>query len=136
MADPVSWKLIEPGWTVVDSAGERLGTVDEVTGDAEADIFDGLAVVSSLFSQPRYVPSEQVGAITEGQVQLRVESAAFGREETYVEPPSSEMIEPEKASIFVRGEEAVVGGERDRPTHVPFLRRLYVLLVGRTRGRG
>ena len=134
MADPVSWKVIEPGWAVVDASGETLGTVDEVTGDAEADIFDGLAVVSSLFAQPKYVPSESVGVITEGRVQLTVDGDAFAREATFAEPPSSEEILPEKASIAARSEEAVIGGERDRSQPVPFVRRLYVLLLGRRRG--
>ena len=31
--DPVSWFMIEPGWTVVASNGEEVGSVDEVAGD-------------------------------------------------------------------------------------------------------
>ena len=50
MADPVSWLLIEPGWEVVDADGERIGKVDEVLGEREADIWDGLTV------DGKYVP--------------------------------------------------------------------------------
>ena len=70
MTDPVSWLLIEPGWEVVDAQGESVGKVDEVVGDPERDIFDGLQVVSGLLGESRYVPAEEVGEITEGRVQL------------------------------------------------------------------
>jgi len=133
--DPVSWLMIEPGWTVVDVSGERLGTVDEVAGDSGHDIFDGLAVVSGLFARPRYVPAETVGTITEGRVQLTLDRAAFERLGEFEEPPSSEVIGSDKAGLFTRAEESLVGGERDRPQRVPFLRRLYVSLLGRFRGR-
>jgi hypothetical protein len=133
--DPVSWLMIEPGWTVVDAAGDRLGTVDEVAGDSGHDIFDGLAVVSGVFARPRYVPAEAVGTITEGRVQLRLERRAFERLGEFEEPPSSEVISSEKAGLVARAEESLVGGERDRPQRVPFLRRLYVRFMGRLRGR-
>jgi hypothetical protein len=64
MADPVSWLLIEPGWEVVDANGEQVGKVDEVLGETEADIWDGLTV------DGEYVPAEQVGSIVEGRITL------------------------------------------------------------------
>ena len=70
MSDPVSWLLIEPGWEVVDAQGKSLGKVDEVVGDPERDIFDGLNVSAGLLGGPRYVAAEEVGEITEGRVQL------------------------------------------------------------------
>ena len=70
MADPVSWFLIEPGWQVVDSAGAEIGKVSEVRGDEDKDIFDGLVVAVSVLDK-KYVPSELVGPITEGRVELR-----------------------------------------------------------------
>ena len=74
MADPVSWFLIEPGWQVVDSAGAAVGTVSEVRGDESEDIFDGLIVALSMLNK-KYVPSELVGPITEGQIELTVSAA-------------------------------------------------------------
>lgn len=106
MADPVSWLMIEPGWRVVDAAGEEVGRVEAVTGDSDADIFDGLAVSSSILARPRYVPSEQVGAITEGQVVLNVALAGLGE---YEEPAESVEVEGEKASYAARAEEGVLG---------------------------
>jgi hypothetical protein len=133
--DPVSWLMIGPGWTVVDASGEPVGSVDEIVGDTGHDIFDGLAVVSGVLARPRYVPAEAVGKITEGRVQLTVDRQAFGRLGEFVEPPSSEVIGSDQAGVLTRAEEKLVGGERDRPQRVPFLRRLYVRLLGRFRGR-
>ncbi|HVW89128.1 MAG TPA: hypothetical protein VHC01_06645 [Gaiellaceae bacterium] len=106
MADPVSWLMIEPGWRVVDAAGEEVGRVEAVTGDSDADIFDGLAVSSSVFARPKYVPSEQVGAITDGQVVLKVALDGLGE---YEEPAESVEVEPEKAPLAARAEEDVLG---------------------------
>jgi uncharacterized protein YrrD len=106
MADPVSWLMIEPGWRVVDAAGEEVGRVEAVTGDSDADIFDGLAVSSSVFARPKYVPSEQVGAITDGQVVLKVALDGLGE---YEEPAESVEVEPEKAPLVARAEEDVLG---------------------------
>ena len=46
MADPVSWLQIEQGWNIVTSDGVTVGTVAQVEGDKQDDIFDGLAVES------------------------------------------------------------------------------------------
>ena len=70
MSDPVAWIVIEHGWEVVDAKGEHVGRVEEVVGDREEDIFNGLKVATSLLGKAEYVPAENVGAITEGRVQL------------------------------------------------------------------
>jgi sporulation protein YlmC with PRC-barrel domain len=44
MPDPVSWLLIEPGWTVYDATGQKVGKVKEVLADEQSDIFHGLVV--------------------------------------------------------------------------------------------
>jgi uncharacterized protein YrrD len=72
VTEPVSWLLIERGWKVVDADGEDIGRVEEVVGDTSSDIFNGLAVSTGLLAKPRYVPAEQVGVITDGQVQLEL----------------------------------------------------------------
>jgi hypothetical protein len=71
MADPVSWFLIEPGWQVADATGADIGTVAEVRGAEDEDIFDGLIVAVSALDK-KYVPSEVVGPITEGRIELTV----------------------------------------------------------------
>lgn len=69
-AEPVSWLVIEKGWRVIGRGEVELGIVDEVLGDADADIFNGLNVSSGILSSPRYVPAECVVAIREGEIEL------------------------------------------------------------------
>jgi len=95
MADPVSWLLIETGWKVIDVDGGEVGEVDEVVGDSGADIFDGLAIATSMFGKPRYVPSEQVAEITEGAVRLSLTRAQIEQLSEYREPATSAQIEPD-----------------------------------------
>jgi hypothetical protein len=93
MADPVSWLLIRPGWKVLAADGSEVGEVDEVAGDDNADIFDGLAIAASALGKPRYVPAEQVAEITDGAVRLsltREQARGLGE---YLEPPTSAEIE-------------------------------------------
>jgi hypothetical protein len=68
--DPVSWMVIEQGWSVVDSEGDDVGRIDEVLGDEEADIFNGLNILKGAIGTKTYVPAEVVGEIVEGRVQL------------------------------------------------------------------
>ena len=70
MSDPVAWIVIEQGWEVVDAEGEHVGRVEEVVGDREEDIFNGLKVATHLLGKAEYVPAENVAEITEGRVQL------------------------------------------------------------------
>jgi hypothetical protein len=79
---------VEQGWDVVDSADESVGRVDEVLGDKNADIFDGLSVATGVLGKPVYVPAERVGEIREGRVQLELTADEVSRLEPY-EPPSA-----------------------------------------------
>ena len=77
MPDPVAWLVVEPGWEVVSSDGEKVGVVREVLGDKNADIFDGLAVDPGLLKKAKYVPAERSGPIVEGSVTLELTKAEF-----------------------------------------------------------
>jgi hypothetical protein len=88
--------MIEPGWRVEANDGTEVGRVKEVTGDSNADIFDGLSVGS------KYVPAEQVAAITEGVVRLSIDASAFGGEQKFEEPAAEIEISSEKASLTQR----------------------------------
>jgi len=72
MPDPVSWKVVENGWSVFDREGEQVGTVEEIVGDEDADIFDGLGIRTHAFSSVKYVPSEIVANIAVGEVHLTI----------------------------------------------------------------
>jgi hypothetical protein len=92
--DPVSWFLIEPGWTVVDADGGEVGRVDEVIGDSNADIFNGLAVSTGLLGGAHYVPAESVKRITEGRIELDLGQREVKQLEKYEQPRVREEILP------------------------------------------
>ncbi len=87
MADPVSWKVVESGWKVVADDGTELGSIAEIVGDVNIDIFNGVLVSPGVLRSSRYVPSERVGEIREGVVELTIGADAFeSLDET---PPSA-----------------------------------------------
>ena len=102
MADPVSWLQIEQGWNVIASDGVVVGTVAQVEGDKQSDIFDGLAVESKEPTQLRYVPGEQVAAIYPGEVTLKIASAGIGSLEPFRAPPPETKWLPGKAPLTTR----------------------------------
>jgi hypothetical protein len=101
MADPVSWLQIEQGWNVVTSDGVGVGTVAQVEGDKQGDIFDGLAVESQA-KQVLYVPGEQVGPIYPGEVTLTIAAEAIGKLEPFHAPPPQTTWLPGKAPLAER----------------------------------
>ena len=62
--DPVSWLMVERGWTVVNADGEKVGKVDEVLGDEQVDIFHGLLV------DGQEILAGRVAEIREGEIRL------------------------------------------------------------------
>jgi len=95
VSDPVSWFLIEQGWSVEGSDGNELGKLEEVLGDSSHDIFDGLTVSSGLLNKPRYVPAELVAEIVEGSIRLSIGKDEFGRLDAHEEPPPSQHVRPD-----------------------------------------
>ena len=102
MTDPVSWLQIRQGWRVITSDGVVVGTVAQVQGDKQADIFDGLAVESGSPAEIRYVPGEQVGPIRPGEVTLRIASTDLGTLEPFHEPPPQTTWRPGKQPLTTR----------------------------------
>jgi hypothetical protein len=91
-SDPVSWLVIEPGWTLVAADGSEVGRVEEVVGDTGKDIFNGLAVSTGMLTKPKYVPAERVSEILEGEVRLDLPADAIERLEDHdPQPPSAEF---------------------------------------------
>lgn len=121
---PISWLMIEPGWTVEAADGEEIGRVEEVTGDSNADIFDGLSIARGLLGHQLYVPSEHVGEIVSGRVRLTLDSAgveSLGEED---EPAVQEQISGERASLLQRAETAIDPPANTRPKQVGLTRRV------------
>jgi hypothetical protein len=77
MADPVSWLLIESGWSVVGSDGEEIGTVTRVDADEQKDIFSGIELKTGLLGGAHYVPAERVARIEEGRIELDTPSTGL-----------------------------------------------------------
>ena len=67
--------------------GVVLGTVAQIEGDKNDDIFDGLAVESRNPAEVRYIPAETVGQIFPGRVTLKIGSADLGTLERFQAPP-------------------------------------------------
>lgn len=128
MADPVSWFVIESGWSVVDANGEEVGHVDEVVGDSSDDIFNGLAVATSMLGRPRYVPAEQVGSIVEGAVHLTITKEQLERLGEYEEPPTTAEILPDDAGVVTRTEAAVEAPIHTHEHRVNIWRRMWFAL--------
>jgi hypothetical protein len=132
--DPVSWFMIEAGWDVVDATGEDVGTVDEVVGDSSDDIFNGLSISTSLLGRPRYVPSEQVGEITEGRVHLKLSKDQLHRLGEYEEPPTTAEILPDEAGRVRQAEasvEAPIHAHDERLNILTRIRHAFRRLRGR-----
>lgn len=66
----MSWLEVRPGWRVLAEDGSEIGAVDEVAGDQERDIFDGLSIAMSELGQPRYATADHVTRIEPGMVRL------------------------------------------------------------------
>jgi hypothetical protein len=116
--------LIEPGWDVVDADGTEVGSVDEIVGDSGDDIFNGLSVATSLLGRPRYVPSEQVGLITEGRVQLRISKEQAERLGEYEEAATSAEVLPEDAGALRRAGASVEAPIEKHEERLNFLTRV------------
>ena len=139
MGDPVSWRMIKPGWKVEAADGSPVGEVDEITGDDSADIFDGLAVATSALGRPRYVPAEQVAEVREGTVTLSLGPDQVAALEEYLLPPTSLEVEPGGGGGLLAGAEAeareLAGGlvqpVRSGATRLGLLDRIRFLVLRR-----
>ena len=84
----VAWKAIEEEAAVVSAEGEAAGKVSRVVGDADADVFTGLAIFVDAFGGERFVAAERVRAIWPRRVELDLTSAEIEALPKYEETPS------------------------------------------------
>ncbi len=87
---------------MVTADGTYVGSVAQVEGDKQSDIFDGLAVATNPPGEIRYVPGEQVGAIYPGEVTLKIGSAEIAKLEPFQAPPPQTTWRPGKAPLTAR----------------------------------
>lgn len=71
---PTAYPLLEQGVPVLSSDGEQVGTVHHVVAAEEQDIFHGLVVATTRLGR-RFVPAEDVAALHEHGVDLRIDAA-------------------------------------------------------------
>ncbi len=100
--DPVSWLQIEQGWSVVTADGTELGSVAQVAGTQQDDIFDGLAVKVAGSSEPVYVPGEQVSTIYPGRVTLKLDASRAKELPAYREAARHETLRPRPETLASR----------------------------------
>jgi uncharacterized protein YrrD len=92
--DPTSYLELEEGVPVYSSDGERIGVVEHVLADADADIFDGLIVDSRTGpGGHRFADATVVDALYERGVVLAVDAAACER--LHEPSPSPAVMEAE-----------------------------------------
>jgi hypothetical protein len=91
----VSWLLVEDGWEVVDASGRVAGEVSEVVGDPDADIFDGLKVLTPAGIET-YVPADRVGEIEDGRFAVRIDAGALADEGA--EPPGGAELRRDRSA--------------------------------------
>jgi hypothetical protein len=77
--DPISYLVLEEGTPVLDAAGREVGTVKRVLADADADVFDGIVVDTD--GEDGFADAEDIGAIYERAVVLKVDGATMGEAE-------------------------------------------------------
>ena len=73
---PISWRVLEPHTTVYADGGIAVGVVRHVMALESEDIFDGIVV--HTHDGDRFVPGEQVGALHERAVALKLTEAEVG----------------------------------------------------------
>jgi hypothetical protein len=70
---PISYEVLERDTPVHSADGVTVGKVEVVRADLEADIFDGLEIDTR--SGRRFVDADQVAAIRENRVDLKLDAA-------------------------------------------------------------
>ena len=74
--EPISYLALDTGVDVISADGERIGTVEHVLADTEADIFDGIVIDTRLGpGGHRFVDAPDVGELYERAVVLKLSAA-------------------------------------------------------------
>jgi uncharacterized protein YrrD len=74
LGPPIAYVALEEGTPVYDASGERVGVVEHVQGDMNADVFDGLIVhTKPLPGKHLFADVGQIAELRERGVVLSVE---------------------------------------------------------------
>jgi uncharacterized protein YrrD len=97
----VAWKAIQGGAQVFSSEGIDVGTVSRVVGDAEADVFTGLAIKLRALGHEHFVPSEQVRAIWPDRIDVSLTEQQVKQLPQHQEAPAMQ-VRPANRGFFAR----------------------------------
>jgi hypothetical protein len=98
----VAWKAIEEDAHVFSSEGEAVAHVSRTVGDADADVFTGLAVVVGTFGGERFVAAERVRGIWPDRVDVDLTKDEIENLPRYEDVPSVRWRPGALGGIFSR----------------------------------
>ena len=109
----VAWMAIEDNAQVFSTEGEAVGKVSQVVGDAEADVFSGLAIALRPMGRPRFVSADCVRAIWPDRIELDVTRDQVESLPEHKAAPT-ERIQPGDDGFMARVRRFFGGGGRPR----------------------
>lgn len=90
---PIAYTVLDEGVPVYSADGTSVATVDHVVAAPQEDIFHGLVIRTD--QGPRFVAADQVGALHERGVDLRIDAAAIaGLPHPHGDAPALEIKDP------------------------------------------
>ena len=81
--DPVAWRYVKEGTPVHGRDGEQLGTVENMLGSDQEDIFHGIAVRTGLLGTTRKIAADDVVSMTPARVDVSLDATAFADAEEH-----------------------------------------------------
>jgi uncharacterized protein YrrD len=98
LGDPSSYLRLEGGEPVYTCDGGRIGIVEHVLADSDADIFDGVVLDRSVLpGGHRFVDADQVEEVFERGVLLKIDAEAAERLPEPSENPGALRVDPADA---------------------------------------
>jgi uncharacterized protein YrrD len=88
---PIAWRGVPQDTPVFTSDGEKVGTVYDVLGSADQDIFHGIVVHLGRLGHKVMVPADHVQLMTEQHVNVQETSAEIHALPEYTEPAEYEV---------------------------------------------
>lgn len=98
----VSWKAIERAARVWSSDGVEVGKVTEVTGDPDADIFNGLVVSLGMLGANRYLPAERVTGIWPDRIEIALTAEEAASLPEHEEQVAARWAPPDRFTTRLR----------------------------------
>ncbi len=72
--DPIAWRAVAQDIAVHSSEGEAVGTMSDLLGSDQEDIFHGIVVHLGRLGHHVFVPADQVSLITRSHVDVALTS--------------------------------------------------------------